>query len=163
MAERGALPKIEGLSPMEASDLAHEESSYLAKQLAQVAYKYGKNVIWDITMSSQSSVESRINDLRNAGYSIEGVFVDIPVEKSVDRAGERYRRGHESYRNGEGFGGRYVPPEVIRGNVDSAWNSKNRRTFEELKSEFNRWRVYDNSVDGRAPILTGSSDFKENS
>ena len=32
MAQRGLVPHIEGLSPMEASDLVHEESSAIAKQ-----------------------------------------------------------------------------------------------------------------------------------
>lgn len=34
MARRGMVPEIKGLSPMEASDLAHEESSDIAKRLA---------------------------------------------------------------------------------------------------------------------------------
>ena len=37
MARRGMIPEVEGLSPMEASDLAHEESSYLAKRLAHAS------------------------------------------------------------------------------------------------------------------------------
>ena len=43
MARRGMIPDIDGLSPMEASDLAHEESSYLAKRLARRADAEGKN------------------------------------------------------------------------------------------------------------------------
>ena len=53
MARRGMIPEVEGLSPMEASDLVHEESSYLARQLALRAQADGKNLIWDITMSDQ--------------------------------------------------------------------------------------------------------------
>ena len=53
MARRGMIPEISGLSPMEASDLAHEESSYIAKRLAMRAMTEGKNLIWDITMSSE--------------------------------------------------------------------------------------------------------------
>ena len=34
MARRGMIPDVGNLSPMEASDLAHEESSYIAKRLA---------------------------------------------------------------------------------------------------------------------------------
>ena len=53
MARRGMIPEVKGLSPMEAADLVHEESSYLALQLALRAQSDGKNVIWDITMSNQ--------------------------------------------------------------------------------------------------------------
>ena len=68
MARRGIVPEIDGLSPMEASDLAHEESSYLARQIALRAQADRKNLIWDITMSTQRSTERRISDLRCRGY-----------------------------------------------------------------------------------------------
>jgi len=69
---------------MEASDLAHEESSHIAKILAQRAQASGKNLIWDITMSERSSAEYRIEKLRAAGYTrIEGVFVDIPLDTLI--------------------------------------------------------------------------------
>ena len=156
MAERGLIPEVDGLSPMEASDLVHEESSYLAKQLALRAMADGKNVIWDITMSSRSSVESRLETLEKAGYTVSAIFVDIPVEVSVQRAGDRYWRGHEDYRNGEGQGGRYVPPEIIRSQGEPGWGSVNRRSFEQVKDRFDAWAVYDNSVRDRAPSLVAS-------
>jgi predicted kinase len=157
MGKRGLIPEVEGLSPMEASDLVHEESSAVAKQLARKALSDGKNVIWDITMSSPESTERRISDLRAAGYSIVGIFVDIPVETSVRRADTRHRLGHEDYRAGIGLGGRYVPPEVIRAQADDDWGSKNRKTFEAVRPRFDRWSRYDNSVDGRPPILAEAS------
>lgn len=154
MAEKGLIPQVEGLSPMEASDLVHEESSYLAKQLAARAMREGKNVLWAITMASRNSTQGRIDDLRRAGYSIRGIFVDIPVDTSVQRADARHRHGHEEYRRGHGNGGRYVPSDVVRENVDARWGSKNRRTFEEVKHQFDSgWSVFDNSVDGRPPRL----------
>jgi hypothetical protein len=109
MARRGLIPQVEGLSPMEASDLVHEESSYIAKWLAHRAQAEGKNLIWDITMSSRYSTEQRIDDLIAAGYThVEGIFVDIPPEISKVRAEARHRAGHEEYRLGKGEGGRFV-------------------------------------------------------
>jgi predicted ABC-type ATPase len=154
MARRGLIPEVEGLSPMEASDLAHEESSVIAKRLAHRAYADGKNVIWDITMSTGKSTGARIDALREAGYTkIHGVFVDIPVELSVKRAETRHRHDHDGYRNGEGMGGRYIPPEVILSKADEAWGSTNRANFEQVKGRFDSWSRYDNSVDGRRPVL----------
>jgi predicted kinase len=154
LARRGLVPKVEGLSPMEASDLVHEESSYMARQLAMRAQADGKNLIWDITMSSRTSTERRIDDLRTAGYTtVDGVFVDIPVEVSANRADARHRKDQDLYENGQGLGGRYVPPEVITAQSDPEWGSQNRKTFEEIKSRFDRWARYDNSVDGRNPLL----------
>ncbi|MGH3275859.1 MAG: zeta toxin family protein, partial [Streptosporangiaceae bacterium] len=52
MARIGLVPEIDGLSPMEASDLVHKESSYLARQLALRAQADGKNILWDTQMHS---------------------------------------------------------------------------------------------------------------
>ncbi len=150
MARRGMTPAVDGLSPMEASDLVHEESSYLARQLALRAYDDRKNVIWDITMSSEKSTAMRLDELRNAGYvRVDGIFVDIPVETSISRTELRHREGHEKFLAGNGLGGRYVPPKVIRSQEDPEWGSQNRRAFEKMKDRFNNWSIYDNSVDWR--------------
>ena len=162
MARRGLIPDVPGLSPMEASDLVHEESSHIAKRIARRAIAEGKNVIWDITMSRTDTTEERIDDLRGAGYSVDGIFVDIPVETSVRRAESRHREGHEEYRAGIGLGGRYVPPEVIRAQADDDWGSQNRKTFEAVRHRFDQWSRYDNSVDGRLPVLAGASQSDEN-
>jgi hypothetical protein len=151
------LPDIEGLSPMEISDLSHEESSYLAKRLARRAEAEGKNLIWDITMASQDSTEDRIGSLREAGYvQVDGIFVDIPIELSVRRTESRHREDYEKYCSGMGLGGRFVPPEVIRSQGDKEWSSQNRRTFEAMKNNFSTWRIYDNSVDDRPAELIDS-------
>jgi predicted ABC-type ATPase len=162
LASRGLLPELDGVTPMEASDLAHEEASYIAKQLAGRAREQGINITWDITMSSLESTEKKIDDLRSSGYQqIVGVFVDIPIETSVARAEARHREGHEKYRAGEGFGGRLVRPELIYNQADSEWGSQNRRTFESLKPRFDSWSIYDNSVDHRAPRLIERSSNQD--
>jgi predicted ABC-type ATPase len=162
LASRGLLPELDGVTPMEASDLAHEETSYLAKQLAGRAREQGINIIWDITMSSLESTEDRISELRTSGYDqIIGIFVDIPIETSVARAEARHRAGHELYRAGEGLGGRLVRAEIIYDQADSEWGSQNRRTFESVKHRFDSWSLYDNSVDGRPPLLVESGSNRD--
>jgi predicted kinase len=152
MARRDVIPPVSGLSPMEASDLVHEESSHVAKRLARRAQADGKNVIWDVTMSSQVSTKWRIDALRAAGYTrVEGIFVDIPVETSTTRADGRHREGQEAYGEGNGHGGRFIPAEMIRAQADPEWGSRNRKTFEEVKHHFDRWRRFDNS--GSTPVL----------
>ncbi len=159
MAKRGLIPDVGGLSPMEASDLVHEEASHIAKQLALRAQADGKNVIWDITMSSLEKTQMRIENLRVAGYAkVDGIFVDIPIEVSVRRADARHRDDHERYRAGEGLGGRCIPPEVIRAQADDKWGSVNRRTFEGIVSSLDAWSRYDNSVDGRPASLVASDE-----
>ncbi len=160
MARRGMIPEVSGLSPMEASDLAHEESSYIAKRLAMRATADGRNLIWDITMSSEDSTKERIINLRSSGYDhIEGLFVDISIETSVRRIDARHREGHDRYRAGFGLGGRFVPEEVSRNQEDPEWGSQNRRTFERVKRGLDTWSVYDNSLDGRSPIRIESNSM----
>jgi predicted kinase len=162
MAKRGMIPEVAGLTPMEASDLVHEESSHIATQLGLRAMPEGKNIIWDITMSSRKSIERRINALRAAEYSrVEGIFVDIPVDVGIRRSDARHREGHDHYRAGHGPGGRFVPAEVIRSQADPDWGSRNRRTFEQVKPQFDAWSRCDNSVDGRAPVLVDSGGRDE--
>ena len=162
LARHGLIPAVEGLSPMEASDLVHEESSYIAKRLARRAQADGKNVIWDITMSTRQSTEQRIETLRAHGYAyIEGIFVDIPLTMSKERTATRHRMNQEEYRAGKGQGGRLIPEDLTGGSGDLNWGSVNRRTFEEVKGKFDKWSLYDNSADGRAPELTDSSEMEE--
>ncbi len=137
LARRNMIPEVEGLSPLEASDLVHEESSYIAKRLASKAEADGKNVIWDVTMSRTDTAIERIESLLDAGYSpVEGIFIDIPIEVSLRRAGARHRKDHDEYCAGNGLGGRYISRATILDHADSAWGSGNRRNFEELKTTF---------------------------
>lgn len=99
MAERGMIPEVDGLSPLECSQLVHEESSLAAGSLAKRAHVEHRNVIWDVTMSRYESAVERIDDLRDAGYTdILGVFVDILAAKSVERSQNRHRAGMEECR-----------------------------------------------------------------
>lgn len=157
MAGRGLIPEVPGhpdLSPMERAALVHEESSRITSLVADMALRDGKNMMWDITMSSGGSVEKRIAALKAAGYrEINGVFVDIPVEVSVSRAMSRYRRGADKYLAGKGPGGRFVPPAIIRAQQTSSGETVNRGVFDKLKDQFSTWSMYDNSVTGRDPQL----------
>ena len=120
MAKRGLIPAVDGLSPMEASDLVHEEASHVAKRLANRAEADGKNVIWDFTMSKTSSIAEQDRVAARAGYTpVDGVFVDIPVEVSVQRADARHREGHDEYRAGNGLGGRHMPEATIMNSADA--------------------------------------------
>jgi predicted kinase len=158
LAQLGLLPQVEGLTPMEAARLAHEESSHIAKRLAHRAQADGKNVIWDVTMSRPQTCENRIAALAAAGYQrVDAIFVDVPVRVSLLRADARHRDGHDAYRAGLGAGGRFVPPELILAQADSAWGSVNRATFELVKDRFTAWARYDNSADGRAARLMTQS------
>lgn len=164
LAVRGLVPRVDGLSPMEAARLAHEESSHLAKRLAHRAHADGRNVIWDVTMSKAETCVRRIGALTAAGYThVDSVFVHIPVEISLRRADARHRKGHDEYLAGAGLGGRFVPQELILAQCDPGWGSVNRANFEQVKQRFGSWALYDNSGEGRPARLVDHSypDRKE--
>lgn len=139
---------------MEATSLTHEESSHVAKLLAARAMNDGKNIIWDVTLSTPESATRRLEELLGAGYQrIEGIFVDIPIETSVSRAEDRHRRGHDHYLAGDGLGGRFLSEHVTRSQADNEFGTLNRRAFESIKDRLDYWAIYDNSVDGRPPVL----------
>jgi predicted ABC-type ATPase len=146
MATKGMIPKVEGLSPMEASPLVHEEASQMGLRLANMAYDQKKNVIWDVTMGSESSIQKRIDSMREAGYNtVDSVFVDVDLNTSMARAQKRHRGGEERYRNGQGNGGRVLPVSVSLKNgpsPGSKYRSKNREVFEKMKGQFDSWVVY---------------------
>ncbi len=56
MTEHEMIPRAEGLSPMEASALVHEEASELAERLGQKAYQEHCNVLWEIDMMSEAPI-----------------------------------------------------------------------------------------------------------
>jgi predicted ABC-type ATPase len=159
LVRRELVPRLPGLSPMESASLAHEESSHVARVLAIRAMADGKNIIWDVTLSSPESASGRVAELRSADYQhIDGIFVDIPIETSVERAAARHRRGHEQYLSGEGLGGRFVSEDIIRSQYDPTHGTVNRKAFESIKNDLNQWVIYDNSVEGRPPELMAEKD-----
>ena len=114
MADRRLIPHVDGLTPLEAADLVHVEAQFLAKRLGLRALAHGRNVIWDISMAAQHAVEAWLAAHRRAGYTIHGIFVELSIEESVRRSAAMHRRGHDEYRRGRGYGGRYIPAEAIR-------------------------------------------------
>jgi hypothetical protein len=70
-------------------------------------------------MASRLPVEAWTAAMKSTGHSVHGIFVDISIEESVRRADARYRSGHEAYRRGKGYGGRYISAEAIRALADA--------------------------------------------
>jgi predicted ABC-type ATPase len=154
LACSGMVPRIPGLSPMEAAALAHHEACYLARRLALRAMTERRNLSWAVSMCSAERTARRVAELRAAGYQrVDAIFVDMSIETSVSRAQVRHRGGHELYLAGQGPGGRFLPAEVIRFQADPEYGSVNRRAFETIRHLVDAWSIYDNSADGVTAVL----------
>jgi hypothetical protein len=159
MSANGMFPEIRGLTPMEVSALGYEESCHITNMLFQDCLDKGLNLIFDTTMGSTASLDSKLNPLRENGYEIRAVFVDIQISTSLRRSQERHRHGLNTYiMSGHGYGGRLLPRYAVKRQVaenPAVTSSKNREIFNQYREAgwFVESHVFDNNVDGRAPQL----------
>ena len=152
LARRGLVPKVEGLTPMEASPLVSDEAHHIAAMVLARAQAEHKNIVIDLTMHPADRVGQRITALHAAGYQVNGVYVHVPIETSVERAGSRYAR-----KAGTKLGGRYVPA----GDIRRIWGtggpkSRSHLEFDRVRGQFDQWELIDNSRWGTPPALMES-------
>jgi len=137
-AIKGDLPEYQEMLKNKdntAAAVAHEESSYLAKQLHDRAGKGKFNVVLDGTGDSGiNSVMKKVEKMREHGAKVVAHYVTVDTETAMQRNRERYKKT-----------GRYVPEEMLR------WAHKNvseivpelikRKAFD----EFTLWDTNDTS------------------
>ena len=164
MAERGMIPTLRGLTPMECSTLAHQEASYISALIMKRAIAEKRNIILDGTMASMKSMRRRTGQLRDGGYHMSAVFVDITPETSQKRATSRYQRGMSKYTtSGEGQGGRILPASVNQGNTPEDPTRFRSRSAENLAALYEDGTIPSTPVvynnDGDAPQPVAYDDF----
>lgn len=158
LIDAGLAPEVPGLAPGELSGLMHEESSDLAKDAASAIIDSGRgtNLIWDITMSSPGSVQSRLDELKDAGYQVFAMYVDTTPHVSLFRAGSRYlgRDGEP----GTSDDGRMVDLDML-GSVTPTEEgyTPNRAVFESLKGNFDGHAFID--ANGAQPKVIARENF----
>lgn len=167
MAERGMIPDIRGLTPMEASPIIHEEASYITNILQARLSKLGVNIIFDTTLSTTDSAERKIGRLEKHGYTrheTEGFLVDITPDTAISRTKSRYREGMDGYiaSGGKTIGGRYLPESLIkkqRTDDSSIYDSKNAENFVKMVEDgwISKPKVFDNN--GKKPRKIYYEDF----
>lgn len=124
------LPEYEGWN----AALVHEEAGDIVTQAEHMCIELGLNVIHDGTMRTAASTVRRVREYKNAGYRVEGFYMFVPPQIAARRALDRFL--HK---------GRYVPVSYTLGSLS------NERTFDALKSQFDKWALYQNM--GKAPAL----------
>lgn len=164
MAERGMIPTLRGLPPMECSTLAHQEASYISSIIMKRAIAEKRNIILDGTMASMKSMRRRTGQLRDGGYHMSAVFVDITPETSQKRATSRYQRGMSKYTTSrEGQGGRILPASVNQGNTPEDPTRFRSRSAENLAALYEDGTIPSTPVvynnDGDAPQPVAYDDF----
>lgn len=121
-----------------AAAAAHEESSYLAKQIRDQAIAEGKNVVIDGTGNKSDKMVDLINRLKENGYETHVHFAHVPTQTGVDRAMSR----------SEGSG-RYVPPQFIEGAYKSIPGN-----FGKIAAAADRAYLHDNGGDKARQVMS---------
>jgi len=131
-----------------AARVAHEESSYLNKQVMQAAAQNGQDVVWDGTGdNSIDKLEKQVRVLKDRGYKVQADYVTCDTETAVERSNKRGRPVSE------GGTGRLVPPDAIRethARVSEIWPEAVKRGL------FDRSSLYDTTSGGK-PVLIATA------
>ncbi len=126
------LPEFAGFN---ANQVYQESSDILARALLE-AKGLRLNVVLDGTLKSPAL--DKIKEYKEAGFRTEAHYMHLPRQEAAKRAVSRYLEPT----------GRYVPAEIIIGNI------KNEANFDELRKFVDDWSFRDNNVaKGNAPKL----------
>ncbi|MCI1763625.1 zeta toxin family protein [Heyndrickxia oleronia] len=117
-------------NPLEAADYVHEESSDIASKLLMRCIAEKRSFMYDGTMKNLDKYKEIIEALKQRGYKVSAIVVDVPLDVAKERAKIRLEAD-----------GRFVPESVI---VES--HSKVASTFREIKDLLDEYMVYDNSI-----------------
>jgi predicted ABC-type ATPase len=144
-AERGMIPAVSGLSPMEASPLVHGEAEHVADMTVRAAMRRGKNVAVHTAMADPETVRKHVQRAHEAGYTVHGVFVHTPAGKAAAAVVAAHRSGHEKYRQEQSPGSRYLSPALVRSAETGPGQSVNSEGFEKSKPVLGSWEHWDAS------------------
>lgn len=121
-----------------AAMMAHEESSYVVKQIRRRAIDSNKNIIIDGTGGNLSTYLNNLEELKKRGYHVRLMLADLTSTHAIPRAQARAEKT-----------GRLVPPDFIEQTY--AKIPSNFLKFKDLVDEF---CVFDSRV--RPPRLVWS-------
>lgn len=117
---RAKLPEYKGWN----ASATHSETKDIVIEITnRLADSCNKDIIYDGTMNKASSYSNIIKILKNKGYKIFVIYIEIDEETAIKRALERYQRT-----------GRWVPLSVIH---EAAENG--RSAFNDIKKNATGW------------------------
>jgi len=161
LAQRGLIPQVQGVAPLEAAFLVQQEVRQIAALVLSRAIEDRRNVLIADDMTDRRLTGERIRQLRIGGYEVAGVFLDVSPDDALQRDQREHRLGHERWRAGQGHGGRFIPPETIPldGGIGT---SLSRRNFDALQDRLNSWRRWELHPSDQRPRLTaeGSAEHR---
>lgn len=119
----------------------HEESSDIGALALDSLISKKKNFIFDGTMKSAEKYDKLVDRLKTAGYEVQVVIADVPLEVALSRSDSRAKHT-----------GRMVPHEIIEASHQGV-----PKTLSKIKSKVDSFSVWDNT--GEEPELIASNSY----
>ena len=69
----------------------HEESAKIADTIFSMAMANNDNMILPLVGKTLTSLQKKIDTLKKAGYEVNLIYVDLPIEKAIERTKARFR------------------------------------------------------------------------
>ena len=110
----------------------HEESANIAETVFSRAMANNDNMVLPLVGKTMPKLQEKIDKLKEAGYKVNLIYVDLPVEKAIERTKARFRHT-----------GRLVPPDYLR-----KVGLKTRENYDKLKvtKEVDSYEAWDSDV-----------------
>ena len=139
---KAKLPEYQGWNAAQ----LHEEATDIVAMIDHRAASLGMNVVLDGTLKSDSILKriAVYQAPEDSVYEVDGFYMYASPETAATRALKRF-----AGKTGD-FKGRFVPPEVILGNL------KNETNFDKMSENFREWSVYDNDDEGPPRLVQQS-------
>ena len=117
----------------------HEESSQISKQVMKQAIHNHDNMVIPVVGKTLESLQEKIDRFKENGYEVNLIYVDLPVEKAIDRVKTRFQET-----------GRLVSPSYLQ-----SVGLKPKENYDKLKStkEVDSYEAWSNDVKrGNRPV-----------
>ncbi|KAB2399922.1 MULTISPECIES: zeta toxin family protein [Bacillus cereus group] len=129
-------------SMKQATFLVHDESSDITMKLLKICMKRKLNYMYDGTMKNEVKYIKLIQQLRQAGFSIKAIIVDVPIKVALERSNMRFK-----------VTGRLVPEHIIEES-----HMRVATTFSKIKDLIDCYTLYDNT--GKEPEVFAFKESK---
>lgn len=129
-------------SMKQAAFLVHDESSDITMKLLKICMKRKLNFMYDGTMKNEVKYIKLIQQLRQAGFIIKAIIVDVPIKVALERSNMRFK-----------VTGRLVPEHIIEQS-----HMRVATTFSKIKDLIDCYTLYDNT--GKEPEVFAFKESK---
>lgn len=115
----------------------HEESDHIVHAVLGLALQNNDNIVWPIVGKTYSSLQDKIKKFKENGYAVNLVYVDLPIDKAVERVKNRFKED-----------GRLVSPSYVK-----KVGLKPKENYDKLKiqKEVDSYEAWNNDVERGLP------------